>query len=68
MRWRRIDFKWVVEQRFGVVYHERAIGELLNHIGFFHIQRTAAPSRLEGGDDRGAQKNSRRRLSNRVEG
>jgi transposase len=37
VRWRRIDLKWVVEQRFGVVYHERTIGKLLKQIGFSHI-------------------------------
>ncbi len=26
VRWRRIDLKRVVEERFGVVYHERTIG------------------------------------------
>jgi transposase len=37
VRWRRIDLKQVVEDRFGVVYHERTIGKLLKHIGFSHI-------------------------------
>ncbi len=37
VRWRRIDLKRVVEQRFGVVYHERTIGKLLKQIGFSHI-------------------------------
>lgn len=37
VRWRRIDLKRVVEQRFGVVYHERSIGKLLKMLGFSHI-------------------------------
>lgn len=37
VRWRRIDLKRLVEQRFGVVYHERTIGKLLKAIGFSHI-------------------------------
>ncbi len=37
MRWRRVDLKRVVEQRFGVAYHERTIGKLLKQVGFSHI-------------------------------
>jgi transposase len=37
VRWRRIDLKRVVEERFGVVYHERTIGKILKQIGFSHI-------------------------------
>ena len=37
VRWRRIDLKRVVEERFGVVYHERTIGKLLKMLGFSHI-------------------------------
>ena len=37
VRWRRIDLKRVVEERFGVVYHERSIGKLLKMLGFSHI-------------------------------
>jgi transposase len=37
VRRRRVDLKRVVEQRFGVVYHERTIGKLLKQIGFSHI-------------------------------
>lgn len=29
--------KRVLEERFGVVYHERTIGKLLRQIGFSHI-------------------------------
>ena len=37
VRWRRIDLKRIVEERFGVVYHERSIGKLLKLLGFSHI-------------------------------
>ena len=34
VRWRRIDLKRVIEERFGVVYSERSISELLAVLGF----------------------------------
>lgn len=37
VRWRRIDLKQVIEQRFGVVYNERTISKLLVALGFSHI-------------------------------
>lgn len=37
VRWRRIDLKQVIEERFGVAYHERTIGKLLKQIGFSHV-------------------------------
>jgi transposase len=37
VRWRRIDLKRFIEDRFGVVYHERTIGKLLTTLGFSHI-------------------------------
>jgi transposase len=37
VRWRRVDLKRVVADRFGVDYHERTIGKLLDHLGFSHI-------------------------------
>src|SRR4249920_400492 len=37
VRWRRIDLKRVIEERFGVDYHERTIGKILKQIGFSHI-------------------------------
>jgi transposase len=37
VRWRRIDLKRVIEERFGVVYHERTVGTILKEIGFSHI-------------------------------
>jgi transposase len=37
VRWRRIDLKRVIEDRFGVVYNERTISKLLVALGFSHI-------------------------------
>ena len=37
VRWRRVDLKRMIEERFGVVYHERTIGKLLKQLGFSHI-------------------------------
>ena len=37
VRWRRIDLKRVIEERFGVVYSERAISDLLARLSFSHI-------------------------------
>ena len=37
VRWRRIDLKRVIEERFGVTYSERAISELLAVLSFSHI-------------------------------
>ncbi len=36
-RWRRIDLKRVIEDRFGVVYSERGISDLLARLAFSHI-------------------------------
>ena len=37
VRWRRIDLKRVIEERFGVVYSERSISDLLARLAFSHI-------------------------------
>ncbi|GLS20568.1 hypothetical protein GCM10007874_35850 [Labrys miyagiensis] len=37
VRWRRVDLKRVIEERFGISYHERTIGKILKQIGFSHI-------------------------------
>jgi len=37
VRWRRIDLKQVIAERFGVDYCERYIGTLLRKLGFAHI-------------------------------
>ena len=37
VRWRRIDLKRVIEERFGVIYQERTISDLLAALSFSHI-------------------------------
>ena len=37
VRWRRIDLKRVIEERFGVVYSERAVSDLLARLSFSYI-------------------------------
>ncbi|HEX9168235.1 MAG TPA: IS630 family transposase [Roseiarcus sp.] len=37
VRWRRIDLKRVIAERFGVDFHARYVGKLLKKLGFSHI-------------------------------
>jgi len=37
IRWRRIDLQRVIEDRFGVHYHERTISKLLTALGYSHM-------------------------------
>ena len=37
VRWRRVDLKAVIEDRFGVIYHERSVSRLLHELGFSHL-------------------------------
>jgi putative transposase len=37
VRWRRLDLKRVIAERFGVNFHPRYVGKLLNKLGFSHI-------------------------------
>ena len=37
VRWRRVDLQRVIAERFGVVYHERTVGKLLDGLGFSRI-------------------------------
>ena len=37
VRWRRVDLQRIIEDRFDVIYSERAISELLKRLGFSHI-------------------------------
>ena len=37
VRWRRIDLKRVIEERFGIVYSERAISDLLARLSFSYM-------------------------------
>lgn len=37
VRWRRIDLKQVIRERFGADYHERSVLRLLHNLGFSHM-------------------------------
>jgi transposase len=37
VRWRRVDLKRVIGERFGVDFHERYVGTLLKKLGFSHV-------------------------------
>ncbi|KKL03566.1 hypothetical protein LCGC14_2624890 [marine sediment metagenome] len=37
VRWRRVDLREVIWQRFGVTYHERSVSRLLHELGFSHM-------------------------------
>jgi len=37
VRWRCLDLKGVIEDRFGVGYHERTVGKILKELGFSHV-------------------------------
>lgn len=37
VRWRRTDLQRLIEDRFGVTYHERTVSKLLAVLGFSHI-------------------------------
>ena len=37
VRWRRIDLQRLIEDQFGVVYHERTVSKLLTALGFSRI-------------------------------
>ena len=48
VRWRRVDLKLVIAERFGVDYHERTVGKLLKKLGFSHMSaRPRHPARDE---------------------
>lgn len=37
VRWRRVDLRDVIEEKFGVDYHERSVGKLLHRLGFSRL-------------------------------
>ena len=38
VRWRRVDLKRVIAERFGVAFRERYVGKLLKKLDFSHIR------------------------------
>ena len=37
VRWRCLDLKGVIRERFDVDYHERTVGKILKELGFSHV-------------------------------
>ena len=37
VRWRRVDIKRVIKERFGVEFHERYVGTLMKELGFSRL-------------------------------
>jgi transposase len=58
VRWRRVDLKRVIKERFGVDYDTRYVGKLLYRLGFSRVSAPAA-SCTRRPYCRGVQKNSR---------
>jgi transposase len=48
--WRRANLKSVIEDIFGVVYHERSVARLLHELGLAHL--SARPRRIPAEPDR----------------
>jgi len=61
VRWRRIDLQRVIEERFGVEYHERTIGKLLKALGFSHISARPRHPKQDGEVIQAFKKTSRAR-------
>jgi transposase len=54
VRWRRIDLKRVIAEKFGVDFHSRYVGKLLHKLGFSHISaRPVIRRRMSGSSARG---------------
>src|SRR6187431_1807109 len=62
VRWRRVDLQHVIEERFGVAYHERTIGKLLKALGFSHISARPRHPKQDGEVIQAFKKTSRARL------
>src|SRR3954452_11007192 len=57
VRWRRIDLQRVIVERFGIAYHERTVGKLLQDVGLLAHQWPSASPGSGRAHDRGVQKN-----------
>ena len=61
VRWRRVDLQRLIAARFGVAYHERTIGKILNSLGFSHISARPRHPAQDGQTVAAFKKTSRRR-------
>jgi len=62
VRWRRIDLKRVIEERFGIVYSERTISDLLARLSFSYVSGRPQHPRQDQRVLEGFKKTSRARL------
>ena len=46
-RWRCIDLEGLIQERWGVHFHERTTGKLLEQLGFSHITNRPQHYRLD---------------------
>ncbi len=60
-RWRCLDLKALIEERWGVVYHERTVGKLLDRLNFSHITTRPRHYRQDPDALESFKKTSRRR-------
>ena len=63
VRWRRVDLQRVIEERFGIAYHERTIGKLLRALGFSHISARPRHPKQDGEVIQAFKKTSRARFA-----
>ncbi len=61
VRWRRVDLKRVIEQRFGVVYSARYVSQILHDLGFSHMSARPRHPAQDAEVIRAFKKNSRAR-------
>lgn len=61
VRWRRVDLKRKIEERFGVVYSERAVSDLLARLAFAHISGRPQHPKQDAGVIEAFKKTSRAR-------
>ena len=56
VRWRRVDLKRVIAERFGVDFHPRYVGKLLKKLGFSHMSARRVIRLRTSGSSRGLKK------------
>jgi transposase len=61
VRWRRVDLKRVIAEKFGVDFHERYVGTLLKKLGFSHISTRPRHPAQDGEIVEAYKKTSKRR-------
>ncbi|WP_170145642.1 helix-turn-helix domain-containing protein [Rhodoplanes elegans] len=61
VRWRRVDLQRLVAERFGVAYHERTIGKILDARGSSHISARPRHPAQDAGTIAAFKNTSRRR-------